>query len=138
MAWFDLHLEEDENTCSILHLVGFGEQSPTYDEDENGGTKSDHASSFSKFKAHLRDVVRLWDEGYDKHYYDVTQPAASKKVHRMAYVDATTCSLQPRAEKYLEKLGFQKIGPFSKLKHSNTVLTLWVMAAPDFIEAIKE
>lgn len=140
MKWRkNLHLAEDGNgVCSKLILKEWGEQGPSYAVDSYTGMKEDHATDLSELKAHLRFCVEQWDKQWDAYkgsYYLLSQ---NKSVHRVAVIEATTCSLQPMANKYLKELGFKKFGGCKKLKHPETKLYVWLIRADKFLEAIKE
>jgi len=136
MGWKEsIHFEEDESVsvCSRMFLSSFGERGPSYEVGDYTGTKSNHAKDLAEFKTHLVTISKLWDKRWKDYAKDAGQ---NKSMHRMAFVEAVTCDLQPKAEEYLEQLGFTKIGPFKKLKHPDSDITLWVMGCPEFMEAI--
>ena len=131
----DLVFQEDYHVCCVLSLVGWGERGPSYTVGSPTGRVDDHADDIAEVKKHLRFCVEQQDEGYSRYSVNSMQ---AKRVHRMAYIQTVTSSLQPYAEKYLEELGFTKVGSFEKEKHPDSVITLWVMAAKDFLKAISE
>lgn len=129
----NLMFQEDVYVCCVLHLVFWGERGPTFKVGSYTGKAEDHADDLEEVKEHLRICVKGQDAKYRSYSPDSMQ---AKRVHRMAYIQTVTSSLQPYTEKYLEELGFTKVGSFEKEKHPDSVVTLWVMAAKDFLKAI--
>lgn len=137
MAWNNYLTIEKNNesyVCTALTLSGFAETQVNGD-DELGVNKG-AAPSLEEFKKHLRYCVQQHDESADEDsggypYYD-------DSVYRVAVIQAYTVHTQPVSEGYLEQLGFQRFGPVSKLKHPKTKLSVWLITATDFLEAIKE
>lgn len=131
----DLEFSEDgsASVCSRMFLSGFGEERPHTTIGQRFGTPGDHAEDLDDFKAKMVRTAQLWDKRWASKKKDCWQ---NKSIHRMAFIEAVTSHLQPKAEEYLEALGFIKIGPFKKLKHPDSDITLWVMGCPEFMEAI--
>lgn len=131
----DLVFQEDKHVCCVLHLVNWGERGPSFTVGDYTGLVYNHADDIEEVKKHLRFCVEQQDEEYSEYSAHSMQ---AKRVHRMAFIQTVTSSLQPFAEKYLEELGFTKVGSYEKEKHPDSVVTLWVMAAKDFLKAISE
>ena len=128
-----LMFREDDTVCCVLHLHGWGERGPSFTVGDFTGKEEDHADHIEEVKEHLRVCVKGQNQKYRERSADSMM---ARRVHRMAYIQTVTSSLQPYAEKYLEELGFTKVGSFEKEKHPDSVVTLWVMPAKDFLKAI--
>ena len=128
-----LMLQEDANVCCVLHLVGWGERGPSFTVSVYTGNHENHADDLEEVKNHLRVCVKGQNAKYREYSADSMM---AKRVHRMAYIQTVTSSLQPYAEKYLGELGFTKVGAFEKEKHPDSIITLWVMPAKEFLKAI--
>jgi hypothetical protein len=130
----DFMFREDNSAsvCSRMFMSGFGERYPSSRLSPNGES-DDHAKDLDEFKAVMVRTAKLWDKRWASKKKDCW---SNQSIHRMAFIEAVTSHLQPKAEEYLEQLGFTKIGPFKKLKHPDSDITLWVMGCPEFMEAI--
>lgn len=129
----NLVFQEDNHICCVLHLVAWGEQGPSFKVGVYTGKEEDHADDLEEVKNHLRFCVKGQNHKYREYSADSMM---AKRVHRMAYIQTVTSSLQPYAEKYLEELGFTKVGSFEKEKHPDSIITLWIMPAKEFLKAI--
>ncbi len=124
----DHSLTEDENrTCTLAILGGFGGK---YSLGEYGDTFPngvDNEVSLEDFKARCRhQVIKL-------------NKYADYPLKDLAIVMATTSSLQVYGEKNLKALGFVQSGPFASKKYNGVSnVSVWLMPAADFVEAIKE
>lgn len=129
----DLMFKEDGTVCCVLHLIEWGERGPSFNVGDYIGREQNHADNIEEVKEHLRICVKGQNAKYSAYSAD---SMAAKPVHRMAYIQTVTSSLQPYAEKYLEELGFNKVGSFEKEKHPDSIITLWIMPAKEFLKAI--
>lgn len=129
----DLMFDEDKYVCCVLHLVGWGERGPSFNVGSYTGSAEDHADDLEEVKEHLRICVKGQNAKYCAYS---PESMMAKRVHRMAYIQTVTSSLQPYAEKYLEELGFNRVGTFEKEKHPDSIITLWIMPAKEFLKAI--
>ena len=125
----------NDTVCSRISLQEFGEKTPAYNDEPTLGVAFNEMqaiNTFELFVKHLKKACADYDATISfewKHY-------AAAYIPKLAIVEAYTCSWQPEAEKNLEELGFIKIGPFKKLKHKVTDLTVWIIGADDLCRRI--
>lgn len=120
-------LSEDENeTCTLIIMSGFGGQYPNgIFEEATRGVGNHNPCTLAEFKQQCRSEVENWEYSYS--------------VEDLAAIQATTSSLQIDAERNLKELGFIQNGPFESKKYNGiSKLSVWVMSVADFLEAIKE
>lgn len=118
-------------TCSLLILSDFGEEAPTYDDDTHN-RKSPCAKDFKQFVGRLRQKVNSFNEG--KLPDNITTSKCT--FDGFATIQATTASIQPLAEEWLERFGFERFGPTAKRKHQYTKLSIWLMPVSTFLETL--
>lgn len=130
-----MHLVPDADVCTIIWLRGF-DSFDYLDEMLNEPiidvTHIDE--KFELFKAQLFDELEKYDDDCDDCW--PRDSRHNQRIARMAVVMAATSHLQITAEKHLKQLGFTQSGPFQKEKHSGSDLSIWIMPAKEFAEAI--
>lgn len=124
--------------CSVVWLTDFD----NFEWDAHGDSKMNspeiedqtHPATFKGFVNELRQLAEEYDRKSMRRF-SVTS-GHNQCLHRLACVLASTSHLQESAEEKLTELGFQRQGPFKKKKHSGSDLSIWIMPALDFMEAI--
>lgn len=133
--------EDDTNICSLLRIVELGGKvvggyedliRQDGDDDEDG----DGSIPFGIFVKHLRKMCGDWDRKINSEWSGRWSYFGTKYVPKMVIQAVTATPGQEFAEAHLEKIGFTKSGPFSKLKHPGTKLTFWHMTGDDFCASI--
>lgn len=133
--------EDDTNICSLLRIVELGgrvvggsEELDRQDgEDDEDG---DGSIPFDIFVKHLVSMCGKWDAQVNLLWSGRWSYFCTKYVPKMVIQAVTATPGQEFAEEYLERIGFTKSGPFSKLKHPGTKLTFWHMTGDDFCASI--
>lgn len=134
--------EDDTNVCSLLRIANLGgkvvtaQETLMYQNDEDYGV-----SGYDSFVKELREMCKVWDDRVLKQWSQSAERALwdryyTKYVPKMVIQAVTATPGQEDAEAILEQIGFQKSGPFSKLKHPGTKLTFWMMSGDDFCQSI--
>lgn len=140
-------MEDQHGVCSRLHLMSLPGKVPTA---QDSLLMQGAMIPYETFVEQLRKLFTNWDRGVEKTFnehkarfpnYDMLQKGPwewwnAKFIPKMAVVEAVTCSGQPEVEEYLRKLGFQEVGPFKKLKHKVTTITVWIAHAPELCERV--
>lgn len=142
--------EDDENICSLLRIYNLGgfvvngsdlfdiQSGGSYsDEDLEPDAEFEETSSYKRFVEDLRGMSQKWDNDWkNEGSWTDWNSVHAKYVPKMVIECVTASPGQNEIEGYLERLGFQRIGPFRKLKHEVSQLSFWAMSGEDFCEAI--
>lgn len=113
-----LRLREDEFTCSLLRLHNFGEST------EDAPPSPPVAYNYGDFLKALRKSVT----DFNCRWYSANE---------YAIIQAEVLSTQPRAQRFLRRIGFQEIRCDHYLKYPDHGISLFVMPVSDFLEKIK-
>lgn len=131
--------EDNTNVCSLLRIVELG--GLVVDAYENlsrqdGEDDGDGSIPFNIFVEQLVRMCKNWDDKINADYSGEWSSYTTRYVPKMVIQAVTATPGQEFAEEYLERIGFTKSGPFSKLKHPGTKLTFWHMTGDDFCASI--
>lgn len=116
--------------CTLMVLRNFGEETPTYDPPEMY-KESPCAKDFRQFVTRLRKKVNDFNK-----YKKEDSLMENAVFQNRAAVQATTCSTQPIVEGFLSEFGFQRFGPFSKKKHKETEMSVWLISMENFMKRL--
>lgn len=123
-------ITEDPHVCCRFVISKFG--GIYYGlTDTTGNSSETHPSELTteSLSGEIKDFMVNHDKyllGFKKSF----NHWESKYIEKMAVFEATTSDKQVKAEAALAALGFTQVGPFEKLKHGNSKLSIWIIHAP--------
>jgi hypothetical protein len=127
-----------EFICSMAYLSGFETISWNAGDDPEGKMDTPQCmpttKTYETFLKECKEVAEEYDLRAKKRFG--LSSGHNQCLHRMAVVMAATSHLQKKTEEYLERMGFVRSGPFKKLKHKGSDLSIWLMPASAFMEVI--
>ena len=122
------------NVCNCYCLSEFGGPAVTYDEIDYDVNDE---FQFELFKKHLLEIF----ESHDANTQEMRgawgwKHPVTDYVPKLGIIMAVTADLQKETEDNLRRLGFHQFGPVSKLKHTDSKVSLWSIAADDLCKTI--
>ncbi len=131
-------VENGYEVCTLVRLTDFGESTVVYGPNLHEGKA---APPFPIFKEHLKELIVSWDEKVYQERIELAEHAdwdgySSRYFPRLAVVFAVTSDGQKETMGHLDKLGFHGVGPFSKLKHDNSTLTVWTISCDQLCKTL--
>lgn len=128
-----MRIAEDDNCCTLLHLVNFGQEVINYD---TMATTVAESETYDIFVSKCRKAISSFDRRMNLPVNRATWPRdypGALDFKNRAVLMATTIHHQVLAEEFLAKIGFTKFGPIYKNKHKENLLSVWTISISDFL-----
>ena len=132
-----MRLELDDYVCTAIRLMGFGETTSTFDEPDIGID----APPYEIFVKHLFGCMKDHDQDWHDDLADDDDDITFGNNHAKYFPCLGVCyafvtSGQKGTIENLTKFGFNKSGPFTKLKHSDSEIYCFSMGCDDMAKKV--